>query len=352
MIHWIVAVIFCLAIIIIYVAYMNYSQIESFDEPQPQTQELVPEVKFPFKNIRDENGKLLNIILISAPFRAEEDEKKYAEYKEQGLSFCGISSYSEFPDKLLNPFDSRFHEERGHDYLSMVDAWVHCFRQPSASMASGKPLLMMSEADLKDCNGYYKPDPDINKEYDFIYICLDDEGDKCEPGWQSYIRSWDMAKKCLEVMCEQFKLRGVIVGRTKCEFTDKCNGIVKVLPFLDFHEFQKEIQKCRFIFVPNVSDASPRVITESLCYNLPALVNYNIVGGWHNIIPGVTGEFFTNETDVSVAINRILTNYDSYRAREWYCKNRGKEISGGIFARFLEDNFPNINQRNMKYITI
>jgi len=269
------------------------------------------------------------------------------------LYFCGISSYLEFPDKIPNPHEDRFHEERGHDYLKMVDAWIHCFRQPSpALLNSGLPLLLSSEADLKDCHGYYKPDPTIKKEYDFIYICLDDDTEKCAPGWQSYIRNWDLAKKCLEVMCEQFHLKGVIVGRTKCEFTSKCNGIVKTLPFLEFHEFQREIQKCRFIFVPNVSDASPRVITESMCYNLPALVNYSIVGGWHNIHPGVTGEFFTNEVDVSVALNKILTNYNSYTPRKWYCENRGQEISGKIIAEFLEDNYPDINCKDMKYITI
>jgi hypothetical protein len=26
-------------------------------------------------------------------------------------------------------------------------------------------------------------------------------------------------------------------------------------------------------------DAYPRIITEAFCYNIPALVNYNIVGG-------------------------------------------------------------------------
>jgi len=313
----------------------------------------VPDAKFPFKNIRDDKGNKLNIILISAPFRTEEDENTYAKYKEQGLHFCGISSYSEFPDKIPNPYDDKFHEKRGHDYLKMVSSWIHCFRQPSDKLrGSGLPLLMMSEADLKDCEGYYKPDPTIEKEYDFIYVCLDDGGDKCQPGWQSYIRNWELAKKCLEVMCEQFHLKGVLVGRTKCEFTDKCTGIVKVLPFLDFHDFQKEIQKCRFIFVPNIHDASPRVITESMCYNLPAIVNYNIVGGWHNIIPGVTGEFFTNETNFAIALDKLLKNYDSYTPREWYRANRGQNNSGAVVAKFLVNNYHEINNKNMKYIMI
>jgi len=313
----------------------------------------IPTVQFPFKNLYDENGKKLNIILLSAPFREEKHEKLYDEYKNKGLKFCGISSYLEFPSKIKNPFEDRFHEIRNHDYLKMASSWLYCFRKPTQEMIDSKiPLLLMTEADLKDTVAY-KPDTSVKKEYDFIYICLKDN-DKCENGWQSYNRNWDLAKKCLEVMCRVYKLKGVLIGRENCKFTDQCNGIVKVIPFLPFHEFQKEIQKSKFIFVPNISDASPRVITESLCYNVPALVNYSIFGGWHNIIPGVTGEFFTNENDIIPALNNLLNNYDSYKARDWFVNNRGKEKSGKILADFLIKNYPEINNKTMKhaYITI
>ena len=318
-----------------------------------QEEKIVPEVKFPFKNFRDDTGSLINIILISAPFRTEDDETKYAEYTKKGLNFCGISSYLDFPDKIINPFESRFHEEKKHDYYKMVSTWIHCFRDPCAALKnSGLPLLMMSEADLKDHQGYYKPDPNIKKEYDFMYICLNDEGEKCEPGWQGYNRNWELAKKCLIVMCKNFKLKGVIVGRTHCPFTEHCTGIVKTLPFMEFHEFQKEMQKCRFLFVPNISDASPRVLTEALCYNMPVLVNYNIIGGWHNVVPGVTGEFFTDEFDVVPALEKMTKKNNTYQARDWFCKNRGQGIAGAQMAQFLKDNYPNINRPDTKYVTI
>jgi len=313
----------------------------------------IPSVQFPFKNLYDDQGKKLNIILLSAPFREEKHEQLYEEYKKKGLKFCGISSYLEFPSKIQNPFEDRFHEKRGHDYLNMASSWLYCFRSPTKEMINSKlPLLLMTEADLKDTVAY-KPDITIKKEYDFIYCCLKDN-DKCTDGWQSYNRNWDLAKKCLEVMCRVYKLRGVLIGRENCEFTDQCNGIVKVIPFLPFHEFQREIQKSRFLFVPNISDASPRVITESLCYNVPALVNYNIFGGWHNIIPGVTGEFFTDEKNIIPALDKLLNNYDNYKAREWFVTNRGKEISGKVLSDFLIKNYPDINNKNMKhaYITI
>ena len=84
------------------------------------------------------------------------------------------------------------------------------------------------------------------------------------------------------------------------------------------------------------------------------MVNYNIFGGWHNIIPGVTGEFFTDEKNIVPALDKLLTNYQNYKPREWYVNNRGLHISGKILADFLITNYPNINNKKMKhaYITI
>jgi len=342
---------------------MLRKDIENFDSNAQQSLSViddsnVPDVKFPFKNSRDNNGKKLNVIMISAPFRTEADENTYIDLKKQGMHFCGISSYLDFPDKIVNPFEDRFHEKRNHDYISMVSSWLYCFRpekMPKNLLNSKLPMMLLTEADLKDTDGYYKPDPTIPKEYDFMYICLDDDegpNPKCVPGWQWYNRNWDLGKKCLEVMCSEYNLKGIIVGRTNCEFTDKCNGIVKTVPFMDFHTFQKEMKKCKWLFVPNISDASPRVMTEALCYNMPVLTNYDIIGGWHNVIPGVTGEFFTDENDIIPALDKLTQNYDKYNAREWYCKNRGRNIYGKKLAEFLKKNYPQLNNPNVEWADI
>jgi hypothetical protein len=339
---------------------MLRANVEGFDSAAQQVKVIddsnIPDAKFPFKNCRDENGKKLNIIMISAPFRTVEDEETYAKFKEQGLHFCGISSYLDFPDKIKNPHEDRFHEERNHDYINMVTAWLYCSREiPKALENSGLPMELITEADLKDTDGFYKPDPSIQKEYDFMYICLDDDESptsKCLPGWQWYNRNWDLGKLCLTTMCRDFHLKGMIVGRTNCEFTNYCSGIVKTVPFMDFFTFQKEMKKCKFLFVPNISDASPRVMTEAMCYNMPVLTNYNIIGGWHNVVPGVTGEFFTDENDVGPALEKITKNYDSYRAREWYCANRGRNNSGKQLAEFLKRNYPDISNPDVKTVDI
>lgn len=310
--------------------------------------ESVPTVSFPFKNLYDDNGNKLNIILISAPFREKAHEDLYNQYKNKGLLFCGISSYLDFPNPINNPYEDKFHEERGHRYVDMAGAWLHCFQNPEYTQSfKNIPNMLLTEADLKDVkNIVVKP---VEKEYDFMYVCLQDN-EKCDPGWQSYNRNWDLAKECLEVMCETFKLRGVLVGRQNCKFSDKCDGIVKTYAFLPYHEFQELMQKCKFLFVPNIYDASPRVITESICYDIPVLVNKNILGGWHNVIPSVTGEFFSNKDDIIAAITKLKTT--KYTPRKWYIENRGREKSGKELASFLIKSFPSISNKTMKYAYI
>jgi len=310
----------------------------------------VPDVSFPFKNIRDEYGNKLNVLAVSAPFREPAHEDQYTAYRDQGLVFCGLSSYLEFPKKIDNPYEDRFHEQQKHDYPSMVSSWIHCFRDPGAALrSSGLPLLLLTEADLKNPDEY-RPNPAIPKTYDFIYICLDDN-DQCTPGWNWYNRNFDLAKRCFVVMCGKYGLRGLIVGRTNCELPMECAGKVTLKPFLPFHEFQAEMQKCRFLFAPNVSDASPRVITEAILYDMPVLVNYNIVGGWHNVVSGVTGETFTSEHDIGGGLDRLVGNEASYHPRQWYIENRGMH-SRKVLAEFLKKHYPELNRPEMVYANI
>jgi hypothetical protein len=311
----------------------------------------VPTVEFPFKNLFDENGNKINVILISAPFREKKHEELYKKYKKEGYYFCGISSYLEFPGKINNPFEDRFHEQKKHDYIDMVDAWLHCFRDTkNLEIVNKIPNMLLTEADLRDTEAF-KPDENINKEYDFIYVCLDDN-ENCSDGWQSYIRNWELAKKCLKIMCRDFGLKGIIIGRNNCIVTEFCKNKIKFTKLLPYNEFQEEMKKSKFLFVPNISDASPRVITEAIAYNVPVIVNKNIVGGWHNVIENVTGEFFSDEKDIGQSLIKIITNYDKYKPREWFINNSGKKIKGKVLADFINKNFNDLNNENLSLVTI
>lgn len=317
-------------LIILIVKYRHLFCTENYDEIL---------IEFPFKKVVDQHNKPLDLVAISAPFREAKHEQTYEKLKKAGKTFIGVSSYLSFPNKITNPFEDRFHEQQKHNYPDMCKAWLHCFRNPTdTEKFKHLPHMLITEADLIDLGP--TPEP-VQKEYDFMYVCLKDN-DKCVPGWQSFNRNWELAKVCLEIMCAKYKLRGIMVGRTGCDYSEKCNGIVKVHDFLPYHEFQAEMKKSRFLFVPNVTDASPRVITEAMKYNIPVLCNYNIIGGWHNIVSMVTGEFFWDPTSFALMLPKFLQRLDAgvYHPRQWLEQHRGKKNSGKQLCEFLRKCFP------------
>ena len=140
---------------------------EKYDELSGE----VPTVAFPFKNLFDDKGNKLNVILLSAPFRGKDNEELYASYKRGGMNFCGISSYINFPDKIHNPFEDTFHERQKHDYVSMASTWLYCSRTPTENIKR-VPHTLLTEADLKNVN-HYTP-VTAEKEYDYMIVCLED----------------------------------------------------------------------------------------------------------------------------------------------------------------------------------
>ena len=314
----------------------------------------IPNVQFPFKNIYDDKNRKLPIIVIGAPFRNDTHKQKYNEYKNQGLYFIGSSSYQEFPGEIKNPYEDPYYKKHNDNYESMTNAWIHCFRNPNKYLKTNIPKALISESDFVD-PFTLKPDDNIPKKYDFIYICLD-EGTKhnatsCKPGWQSHNRNWDLAKECLKIMCGDFKLKGLIIGRTNCNITEKCNKYIRSMPFQPQSKFLKLIQECKWIFVPNISDASPRVVTQAMCYNMPVLMNKNIVGGWKYINNHHTGEFFNDENDLRNVLKKFLNNVSLYKPREWFINNYGKQKSGVRFLTFLKENYKDVDFKDANFVT-
>lgn len=90
---------------------------------------------------------------------------------------------------------------------------------------------------------------------------------------------------------------------------------------LRFEQAMQHFGRSRAIFIPSISDASPRVITQALSLNVPCIVNYNIIGGWKYVNPQ-TGVYFTNSTDVVDAYRKLmeLEKSGELRPREWYEK--------------------------------
>ena len=63
------------------------------------------------------------------------------------------------------------------------------------------------------------------------------------------------------------------------------------------------MSKCKFLFLPNIRDASPRVLTEALVVDVPVLVNKKIYGGTKYVNEN-TGELFSDEKDLPKGVRK------------------------------------------------
>lgn len=323
-----------------------------------------------FVHMYDDKGNKLNICLISKPFSLDSDYKLFLNNINKYI-YIGITSYMEFPNIPSNPLDNYELEENTTSttapnsynlemYFKLCDGWLHCFRNPIEYLPSDKPLCLISESDFINYNGI-KPDETIVKEYDFIYSCPKvNEKSPCDD-WVSYNKNWELCQKCLPILCLKYKLKGLLVGRKDCPLPEGCESYLTTTGWVDYHENIKLYNKCRFIFVPNQRDASPRVLTEALSCNLPCLVNRNILGGWKYVESKKTGEFFTDETDVGSSIEILLANMNNYTPRQYIIENYGPINSGKRLKKFIFDNFADkilneknekVNEKDIEYILI
>lgn len=316
----------------------------------------VSKVERPFVNFYDNYGNRLNIIAISKPYSNDDNQKKYEELVKEGNIIIGVSSYLEFPNPVSSPFENFDDNYAKYKYKERCKAWLHGFRNPGDYFPNHVPNALISESDFIDCQ-INKPDESVEKVYDFIYICLkqDEKKDTCDD-WATYNKNWTLAKKCLKVMCEKYKLKGLLIGRKDCEIPNLCHKLMDSTNMLTHEELRKSYNQSKFIFLPNYADASPRVLSEALATNLPTLCNRNILGGW-KYVNDKTGVFFTDENDIDSAINemnRKLSN-NEFRAREEYIKNYGPVNSGIRLRDFLYDTFGNqinIPRHKTDYVTI
>ena len=316
----------------------------------------VPSMKRPFLNMwgvrKDGSEFLVNIVFITHPFTRDECIVQYNEAKAKGCHFLGLSSYSEFPGPVSNPHDI-LHDTKNkawtdYNYFELTRGWLSCFSEENNKkwIKQGFPLANIAESDFANYE-QHKPDPAVKKEYDFIYICLKD-GDKkpedkdCPQTWQSVIRAWSTVKKLLDIMCDKYHLKGLLIGRIGCQIPKQCHQLMELTDFMEYHTFIKQFNRCKFILTASFQDASPRTATEAMCFNLPILMNKNILGGWQ-YMNEKTGSFYdpNNIEAFDETLEKFLKklNNNEYTPREWFIENYGKYNTGKRLLKFVSEVF-------------
>jgi glycosyltransferase involved in cell wall biosynthesis len=297
---------------------------------------------FPFRWLKDENGKILPIVLVSGFFRDDEAKQRYQEYIDNGVKVVGITAYKTFPKKIEDASEDKYHHTDTFDYIKEIKNWMVCFKDSqNYGFTSENNIIDISESDFYDVDTDAIP----AKKYDIIYVCLKDN-DKCPlDGWNAINRNYELALKCIPTMIIEYGLKVLVVGRIGCGLEEEYGkDNIETTDFLPWHEFQEKIRQSRILFVPNVMDASPRVIAESMIKGLPVIMNQNIVCGSKYITPD-TGVLFNDESDFPTALSQILDNYPKIspkKVQDWWTEHYGTKRSAERMCDFLAGCYPDL----------
>jgi hypothetical protein len=274
--------------------------------------------KWPFMFVTDAYGFGTGWVMLHAPIQSPSRKSLFADYRRRGLGFIGMTSFMTFPAG---------HASSELDYTAVCQGWAHCFREPDRYLPHHQPRLLLSLSDFVDPARVtpfrYPRTTMANDQYDFVYVCSD------EP-WKMTAKNWKLAKRCLPILCGELGLRGLMVGVNPRQWPT-IPGL-RVSPWLPYERFLQLLSGCRFLFVPNELDASPRVMAEALCLDIPLVTNQALIGGW-KYVTSATGVFFNDEHDVAEAVQQCLTA--TYCPRSWYLSQFGPRRAGRYLSKLV-----------------
>jgi glycosyltransferase involved in cell wall biosynthesis len=92
------------------------------------------------------------------------------------------------------------------------------------------------------------------------------------------------------------------------------------------------LRTSRIAVYPGDRTSNPAAMWECVAAGLPIVVNQNILGGRHLVIPGITGEF-ASEDGFRDAIDQVLAHRDSYCPEECF-RSRWNTVE--MLERYLE----------------
>jgi hypothetical protein len=295
---------------------------------------------FPFRYFTDASNNVLPVVAVTGPFRDDKAKQRYYEYKSKGIHIFGITAYKTFPNnKLFGKEEGEYERKDDFNYVGEIKNWLCCFsNKETYGFSIFNNVVDMSESD------FYNAEPEEkntgkDKKYDFIYICNKDD-DTCPlKGWNAINRNFDLALKCFPILCNEFQMKGLIVGRVGCGLEKEYGDKMEVVDWLDWHVLQEKMRESKILFVPNIYDASPRVIAECITKGLPVLMNRNILCG-SKYVTYETGEFFSDEVDLKSAVTNLQNRMFKISPRKWWSENYSQERSQKNLKKFLTDAFP------------
>jgi hypothetical protein len=331
--------IFCVLLVLIGVHYI-YGKVQLREGMSTYIQEFKdPKHRmFPFRYFTDDKGNVVPVVAVTGFFREKKAEERYHEYVSKGIKIIGITAYKSFPNReMLDESEGEYERNDTFQYTEHIKHWLCCLKNPERyGFTSQNTLMDMSESD------FYTSEDDRKtptKKYDFIYICCKDS-DTCPlNGWNAVNRNFDLALKCFPILCGEWNMKGLVVGRVGCGLEKKYGDKMEVVEWLDWHILQEKMRESRMLFVPNIYDASPRVVAECITKDVPVIMNENILCG-SKYINYETGELFSDENTLRTAVSNLLQKRYKISPKKWWNENYSQEKSQKKLRDFLFERFP------------
>jgi len=238
----------------------------------------------------------------------------------------GMSSLCEFP--------------RGYPkILKKCSGWCHVFREPQKfDIPKSMPHILLGESDFVGSKNIT-----MDKKYDFCYVCLGSVN-------QRSTKNFDLFKQSLHPLCKERGLKCALIGMKFPKDLKPYSKWVSGTKVLQHRRVLEIMSASRFLFVPNIRDASPKIITEAMSVNVPCLINDSILGGW-KYVNNSTGEFFHGVDDVGEMADQILSG--EYSPKQWFLANTGVKNSGKRLLEFMQSIYPDSKRlKSLSYVTI
>jgi hypothetical protein len=308
------------------------TMLNSIDHSAPATcpaytqRVLETRLRWPFVRVLNALQQPTVWVLVNGPIVTDKQQECFAQLRRSGCRFAGMSSYMNFPESEPDAMPGASKLD-ALDYEAVCEVWCHCFRDPGKYLRTDLPRALISISDFTD---YMRISPAIIRpaghedQIDFVYVGAAED-------WKREAKNWRLAAQCIPRLCRDLRLRALVIGTPNSQFPAE-PGVVFSAP-LAWNQLLALLARTRFLFVPNVLDASPRLLAEALCLNVPVVVNSKILGGW-KYVNRFTGVFFDNERDVVPAVSTCLER--TLSPRDWFRTNCGPYHAGQRLLRLLK----------------
>lgn len=226
----------------------------------------------------------------------------------------------------------------------MSHIWLHPFREPYQYLPKQSIVSLISESDFVDST-FVPFCGDKGHKWDYFYFTLGgDDGVK--------FKGFSVFKRCLPVLK---KMKGIVIIYGKVEKMKKDD--IKLLKNSNITLITNKISQkqmaciassCRFGLFPNVTDCSPRILTETIIRNKPILVYENILGGWKYVNEN-TGSLFS-ENNIGEKVDYIMSN--KFSPRDDFMSKYGFVNSSKTLASFLGQQHEFLNKYDMIFFSV